>query len=52
MTIAHAGHWAVSLLYVAPMAVIGGVLWWTARRERVAGDEWYDDTDPRVYDEA
>jgi cytochrome c-type biogenesis protein CcmH/NrfF len=31
---AHAGHWLVSLLYVAPVVVIVGVLTVQARRDR------------------
>jgi hypothetical protein len=26
LTIAHAGHWAINLLYVAPLLVVVGVL--------------------------
>jgi len=32
--IAHAGHWAVDLLYVAPLLVAVGVLVWQARKDR------------------
>jgi len=31
---AHAGHWAVSLLYVAPVALVGGTLAFQAWRDR------------------
>ena len=47
--LAHAGHWAVNLLYALPMAIIGGVLWWTSRKERLAGgapeDEYWEGQD-------
>lgn len=60
--LAHVGHWAVNLLYAAPMAIIGGVLWYASRRERLAGEgadevwdgqddpQWNDD--PRLRDDA
>ena len=34
--LAHAGHWLVSLVYAAPVLVVGGALvrtWWKERRE-------------------
>lgn len=34
---AHAGHWATSLLYVAPVVLVGLVLVVQARRERRRG---------------
>jgi hypothetical protein len=40
--IAHVGHWAINLLYVAPLFVAVGVLAWQARKDRRAsrdGDE-------------
>ncbi len=47
--VAHVGHWAVNLLYALPMAIIGGVLWWTSRKERLAGgpseDEYWEGQD-------
>jgi hypothetical protein len=56
--LAHFGHWYESALFAVPMAVIGGVLWRSARRERLAGghpdDTWdgEDDwSDPRLTDE-
>ena len=35
--LAHAGHWFASLLYVAPVAIIVGALWWQSWREKRAG---------------
>jgi hypothetical protein len=32
--LAHAGHWIASLLYVVPVAVIVGALWWQSWREK------------------
>lgn len=63
--IAHIGHWYESLLYAAPMVIIGGVLWRASRRGREAGDapeefwegaddpQWNDDwdDDPRLRDD-
>ena len=37
LPIAHAGHWAVDLLYVAPLVVAVGVLGWQTRKDRRAG---------------
>ena len=31
MTLAHAGHWYHSLLYLLPVVVIAAGLWWTGR---------------------
>jgi hypothetical protein len=36
LPIAHAGHWAVDLLYVAPLLVAVGVLGWQSMRDRRA----------------
>ena len=59
--IAHLGHWYESMLFAVPMAVIGAVLWRSARKERLAGehgdhedewdgqDEWHD---PRLDDDS
>ena len=34
--IAHVGHWAVNLLYVAPLLVAVGVLGWQSMKDRRA----------------
>jgi hypothetical protein len=39
--LAHAGHWAVGLLYLAPVAIVVGFLAWQA---------WQDRRDPRPLD--
>jgi hypothetical protein len=31
--LAHTGHWYHSLLYVAPVVLVAGGLWWSGRRE-------------------
>ena len=31
---AHAGHWLVNVLYVAPVAILVIALWWQSFRER------------------
>lgn len=60
LVVAHLGHWYESVLYAAPMVIIGGVLWWTAHKERAASaaDEAWDgaedgrwDDDPRMRDD-
>lgn len=33
LTLAHAGHWAVSLIYFAPVAIVVGALALMSRRE-------------------
>jgi hypothetical protein len=35
--LAHAGHWLVNLLYVAPVAVVVGALAWQSWRDRREG---------------
>ncbi len=41
--LAHAGHWYHTLLYIAPIILIAGGLWWSGRHVRdeddVAGDD-------------
>ena len=37
MIVAHAGHWAVSLLYVAPVVIVVGWLSFTQWRENRRG---------------
>ncbi|HEV2059961.1 MAG TPA: hypothetical protein VGR11_11440 [Solirubrobacteraceae bacterium] len=32
--IAHAGHWLVNVLYVAPLLVVVGVLAWQSMKDR------------------
>ncbi len=34
--IAHVGHWAINLLYVAPLLVAVGVLGWQSMKDRRA----------------
>ncbi len=34
LPLAHGGHWALSLLYIAPVVLIALGLWWSGRRER------------------
>lgn len=46
--LAHAGHWAVGLLYLAPVLIVVGFLgvqWW---RDRRAGPDARDD-EPDAY---
>lgn len=54
LVVAHAGHILADLLYAVPMFVIGGVLWYTARKERLAGDHdeyWDGEDDPQWRDD-
>jgi hypothetical protein len=30
---AHAGHWYHAVLYMAPVVLIAGALWWSGRRD-------------------
>ena len=34
MPIAHAGHWLLSLLYLAPVLIVVAVVAWQGRRDR------------------
>ncbi|MDP1847198.1 MAG: hypothetical protein Q8K79_05345 [Solirubrobacteraceae bacterium] len=34
--VAHVGHWAINLLYVAPLVVAVGVLGWQSMKDRRA----------------
>ncbi len=52
--IAHIAHWYESLLYALPMVVIGGVLWYTARKERgreAEGEAGWDGEDDSRWDD-
>ena len=33
LPLAHAGHWYHAALYMAPVILIGGALWWSGRRD-------------------
>lgn len=63
LPLAHAGHWAVSLLYLAPVVILVGALVITRARDRRLGDPdepddegvfadgvWDDDLDRRSTD--
>ncbi len=39
LVLAHAGHWAVSLLYFLPVLVLGGAVLWARRRSPAPEDE-------------
>ena len=36
LVLAHAGHWLVNLLYLLPVAVVGGLIGWQAIKDRRA----------------
>ena len=59
LTVAHIAHWYESLLFGLPMLIIGGMLWYSARKERdrplTEAERWYDEdgaewNDPRLDD--
>ena len=33
LPLAHAGHWYHAVLYMAPVLLIAGALWWSGRRD-------------------
>ena len=33
LTLAHAGHWYHAVLYMLPVLLVGGALWWSGRRD-------------------
>jgi hypothetical protein len=43
LPLAHTGHWAVSLLYLAPVVILVGALFITRARDARLGDEDADD---------
>jgi hypothetical protein len=43
--LAHAGHWFISLLYVAPVLIVVGALAIQSRRERDREDDEDDDVE-------
>ncbi|MDQ8043616.1 MAG: hypothetical protein AAGC46_04795 [Solirubrobacteraceae bacterium] len=55
LPLAHLGHWYESVAYAMPMIVIGGVLWYTSRKERLAGhdgeEHWDGEDDPQWDDD-
>lgn len=44
MIIAHAGHWAAGLLYLAPVVIVVGALMWQSFKDR--RDERREAADP------
>jgi hypothetical protein len=47
LPMAHAGHWAVGLLYLAPVLIVVGALGWQTLKDRRLGpdDDDRDDDD-------
>jgi hypothetical protein len=48
MVIAHAGHWAVSLLYGVPVYLLVAALAWQSWRDRRRGTPPDDDSEPTL----
>jgi hypothetical protein len=42
LPIAHAGHWLVNLLYLAPVLIVVGALGWQTLKDRRLGPEGGD----------
>jgi hypothetical protein len=43
--LAHIGHWYHAVLYLVPVLIVGGGLWWAGRHLPEEGDEEFDDPD-------
>ncbi|MFT4050387.1 MAG: hypothetical protein QM648_11220 [Solirubrobacterales bacterium] len=37
--LAHAGHWFASILYMLPVIILGGGIWWQRRNDKRLRDE-------------
>lgn len=49
--LAHIGHWYHAVLYLVPVLVVGGGLWWAGRHLPEEGEDEFDDLDePRADD--
>jgi len=44
MIVAHAGHWFAGLLYLSPVALVVGALFWQSWRDKRRGAEDDDET--------
>jgi hypothetical protein len=40
---AHAGHWIAGLLYLAPVLIVVGALWWQSHKDKKLGPELDDE---------
>lgn len=43
--LAHIGHWYHAVLYLVPVLIVGGGLWWAGRHLPEEGDDEFDDVD-------
>ena len=43
--LAHSGHWLASLLYLVPVALLGGGIGYQRMQDRRAAREWVDEGD-------
>ncbi|WP_028721443.1 hypothetical protein [Patulibacter americanus] len=43
--LAHIGHWYHAVLYLVPVLIVGGGLWWAGRHLPEEGDDAFDDAD-------
>jgi hypothetical protein len=51
MVLAHAGHWLVSLLYLAPVLIVVLALGWQSRRDKRTGRSADGETDEPSLDD-
>jgi hypothetical protein len=45
LPMAHAGHWFAGLLYLAPVLIVVGALWWQSLRDKRRGADQDDEDD-------
>jgi hypothetical protein len=43
--LAHIGHWYHAVLYLVPVLLVGGGLWWAGRHLPEEGEGEFDDVD-------
>jgi hypothetical protein len=43
--LAHIGHWYHAVLYLVPVLIVGGGLWWAGRHLPEEGDDEFDEGD-------
>jgi len=51
MILAHAGHWLLSLLYLAPVLIVVVALAWQGRRDKRTGRSTEDEPDDPTLDD-
>jgi hypothetical protein len=43
--LAHIGHWYHAVLYLVPVLIVGGGLWWAGRHLPEEGEDEFEDVD-------